>query len=68
MPAVEVETAKEKRGLRASQRMKELMTRYYIGAKTAAGTERKIAWITSGAPVEFLIAADIIPTPRTTEP
>ena len=56
-----VEAAKEKRGLRASQKMKELMTRYYIGAKMAAGTDRKIAWITSGAPVEFLIAADIIP-------
>jgi bcr-type benzoyl-CoA reductase subunit B len=26
-----------------------------------AGADRKIAWITSGAPVEFLIAADIIP-------
>ncbi len=59
MPAVEAE--KEKRRLKASQRMKELMTRYYMGAKMAAGTERKIAWITSGAPVEFLIAADVIP-------
>ena len=56
-----VEAGKEKRGLRASQKMKELMTRYYIDAKMAAGTHRKIAWITSGAPVEFLMAADIIP-------
>lgn len=47
--------------LQATQRMKELMTRYYLEAKMAEGSERKIAWITSGGPVEFLIAADIIP-------
>ncbi len=47
--------------LQATQRMKELMTRYYLEAKQAEGSERKIAWITSGGPVEFLIAADIIP-------
>jgi len=52
---------KEKIRLRASKKMKELMTLYYLGAKTAEGTEKKIAWITSGGPVEFLIAADIIP-------
>jgi bcr-type benzoyl-CoA reductase subunit B len=47
--------------LRASQKMKELMTRYYMGAKMAEGSDKKIAWITSGGPVEPLIAADIIP-------
>ncbi len=52
---------KDKNRLRASQKMKELMTRYYMGAKMAEGTEKKIAWITSGGPVEPLIAADIIP-------
>ncbi len=52
---------KEKRRLRASQKMKELMTLYYMGAKMAEGKGKKIAWITSGGPVEFLIAADIIP-------
>ena len=52
---------KEKRRLRASQKMKELMTLYYMGAKMAEGKDRKIAWITSGGPVEFLLAADIIP-------
>jgi len=41
--------------------MKELMTHYYLEAKLAEGSEKKIAWITSGGPVEFLIAADIIP-------
>ncbi|MBM4321912.1 MAG: 2-hydroxyacyl-CoA dehydratase [Deltaproteobacteria bacterium] len=52
---------KDKQRLRASQKMKELMTRYYMGAKMAEGTDKKIAWITSGGPVEFLIAADVIP-------
>ncbi len=54
-------TDKEKPRLQASQKMKELMTRYYMAAKMAEGSPKKIAWITSGAPVEFLIAADIIP-------
>ena len=35
------------------------MTNYYIEAKTTK--EKPIAWITSGAPVEFLFAMDIIP-------
>jgi len=47
--------------LRTTQKMKELMTQYYLEAKLAEGSEKKIAWITSGGPVEFLIAADIIP-------
>lgn len=47
--------------LQATQKMKELMTRYYLEAKMVARSDRKIAWITSGGPVEFLIAADIIP-------
>jgi len=55
------EPEKEKRRLRASQKMKELMTLYYTGAKMAEGRDKKIAWITSGGPVEFLIAADVIP-------
>jgi benzoyl-CoA reductase/2-hydroxyglutaryl-CoA dehydratase subunit BcrC/BadD/HgdB len=54
-------TNKEKPRLQASQKMKELMTRYYMRAKIAEGSDQKIAWITSGGPVEFLIAADIIP-------
>jgi len=39
--------------------MKALLTEYYIEAKTTK--EKKIAWITSGAPVEFLYAMDVIP-------
>jgi benzoyl-CoA reductase/2-hydroxyglutaryl-CoA dehydratase subunit BcrC/BadD/HgdB len=41
--------------------MKEIMTLYYIDAKTAAENNKKVAWITSGGPVEPLIAMDIIP-------
>ena len=41
--------------------MKEIMTQYYIEAKTAAQTGKKVAWITSGGPVEPLIAMDVIP-------
>lgn len=57
----EMETDKENRRLRTTKKMKELMTRYYLGAKVAEGSDKKIAWITSGGPVEFLIAMDIIP-------
>ena len=42
-------------------RMKEIMTGYYIDAKTAADSGKQVAWITSGGPVEPLIAMDIIP-------
>jgi bcr-type benzoyl-CoA reductase subunit B len=43
----------------AFKKMKELLTNYYFEAKTTQ--EKPIAWITSGAPVEFLYAMDIIP-------
>ena len=43
----------------AYRKMKELLTNYYIEAKTTR--EKPIAWITSGAPVEFLYAMDILP-------
>lgn len=41
--------------------MREIMTIYYIDAKTARQNNKKVAWITSGGPVEPLIAMDIIP-------
>ena len=47
--------------LKSYSRMKEIMTMYYMGAKMGEGTGQKMAWITSGAPVEFLYAADITP-------
>ncbi len=43
----------------AFKKMKELLTNYYIEAKTTQ--EKPIAWITSGAPVEFLYAMDVLP-------
>ncbi len=52
---------KEKRRIRAVKKMKEIMTAYYIEAKTAAQNGKKVAWITSGGPVEPLIAMDVIP-------
>jgi benzoyl-CoA reductase/2-hydroxyglutaryl-CoA dehydratase subunit BcrC/BadD/HgdB len=39
----------------ASARMKELMSRHYLQARYAPGV-RKVAWVTSGAPVEILQA------------
>lgn len=47
--------------IRSVKRMKEIMTAYYIDAKTAEQNGKKVAWITSGGPVEPLIAMDVIP-------
>ena len=41
----------DKRKIKCVQRMKEIMTAYYIEAKTAGQTGKKVAWITSGGPV-----------------
>ena len=57
----EKDEAKEKRKIKAVAKMKEIMTAYYIDAKTAEQTGKKVAWITSGGPVEPLIAMDVIP-------
>ena len=58
---VEKDEAKEKRKIKSVAKMKEIMTTYYIDAKTAEQTGKKVAWITSGGPVEPLIAMDVIP-------
>ena len=42
-------------------KMVQLMCGYYMGAKMSEGSARKIAWVTSGVPVELLYAADVIP-------
>jgi len=52
---------KEKRRLKSAKRLKAIMTDYYIEAKTAGQTGKKVAWITSGGPVEPLIAMDVVP-------
>ena len=41
--------------------MKQIMTEYYIEAKQAKQNGKLVAWITSGGPVEPLIAFDVIP-------
>jgi len=58
---IEKDPEKEKRKIKSVAKMKEIMTQYYIGAKMAVQNGKKVAWITSGGPVEPLIAMDIIP-------
>ncbi len=41
--------------------MKDYMMVYYSEAKSARLTGKKVAWITSGGPVEPLVAMDVIP-------
>ena len=43
------------------RKMKDILTVYYMEAKSARVSGRKVAWITSGGPVEPLIAMDVIP-------
>jgi len=48
--------------IRSAEKMKEIMTLYYMMAKMAEQEKsQKIAWITSGGPVEILHAAGVIP-------
>jgi len=53
--------SEDKRKVKAVKKMKDIMTTYYIEAKTAEQTGKKVAWITSGGPVEPLLAMDVIP-------
>ncbi len=53
---------REKRKFQSAKAMRELMTAYYTEAKVAeVDGSKKIAWITSGGPVEPLHAMDVIP-------
>ncbi|MFZ5519311.1 MAG: 2-hydroxyacyl-CoA dehydratase subunit D [Candidatus Zhuqueibacterota bacterium] len=56
-----IDPEKEKRRIKSVARMKKIMKRYYWRAKTAKYFRKKVAWITSGGPVEPLIAMDVIP-------
>jgi len=57
-----VDPEKEKTRIKSDKRMKQIMTEYYIEAKTPSEQRgKKIAWITSGGPVEPLICMDVIP-------
>jgi bcr-type benzoyl-CoA reductase subunit B len=55
------DSEQEKRKIKSVKKMKDIMMNYYIEAKTAGETGRKVAWITSGGPVEPLIAMEVIP-------
>lgn len=41
--------------LKSSRRLRELISRHYLAGQHAEGA-RKVAWVTSGGPVEFLLA------------
>jgi benzoyl-CoA reductase/2-hydroxyglutaryl-CoA dehydratase subunit BcrC/BadD/HgdB len=47
--------------LKASERMKDLMLRQFQAGWLARDAGRKVAFVTSGAPVEYLIAMDVVP-------
>jgi bcr-type benzoyl-CoA reductase subunit B len=47
--------------LKAQEELKSLMAAYYLEAKNASYNNVKIAWVSSGAPVEFLYAMGFIP-------
>jgi benzoyl-CoA reductase/2-hydroxyglutaryl-CoA dehydratase subunit BcrC/BadD/HgdB len=47
--------------IKTSRLLHQVMSGYYGAAKEAEGTGTKIAWVTSGAPVEILYAAGVIP-------
>ncbi len=54
--------ARARRKIKCVKQMKEIMTHYYIEAKTAADQGKKVAWITSGGPVEpLMIQATFFP-------
>ena len=52
---------KEQRKIKSVALMKKIMKKYYFRAKTAKWRRKKVAWITSGGPVEPLIVMDVIP-------
>ena len=56
-----IDPEREKRKIKSAKKMKEIMTNYYLEALSAGQTGKKVAWITSGGPVEPLIVMDVIP-------
>jgi benzoyl-CoA reductase/2-hydroxyglutaryl-CoA dehydratase subunit BcrC/BadD/HgdB len=56
-----IDPEKERRKIKSVALMKKIMKQYYFRAKTAKWRRKKVAWITSGGPVEPLIAMDVIP-------
>jgi hypothetical protein len=57
-----VDPDKERRKIKSDKRMRDIMAAYYMEAKTPREQRgKKIAWITSGGPVEPLHVMDVIP-------
>jgi len=54
-------TPDKKHKMKSAKKMRDLMTTYYIDALSAEQNNKQVAWITSGGPVEPLLAMDIIP-------
>ena len=51
----------KKRKIKSAKKMRDIMTTYYLEAMTAKQNNKQVAWITSGGPVEPLVAMGIIP-------
>jgi len=47
--------------IEATRKLKEMISLYFMEAKNARHNDRKVAWVTSGGPVEVLYAMDVIP-------
>lgn len=47
--------------LKKRKKMRDIMSVYYMESKSTRVSGRKVAWITSGGPVEPLLAMDVIP-------
>ncbi|WP_022664008.1 2-hydroxyacyl-CoA dehydratase subunit D [Desulfospira joergensenii] len=47
--------------IKSAKKMRDIMGLYYMDALTASQNNKLVAWITSGGPVEPLVAMDIIP-------
>ncbi len=47
--------------IKSAKKMRDIMALYYMDALAASQNKKKVAWITSGGPVEPLVAMDIIP-------
>ena len=61
MPKKNSDRAPDKKKIKSAKKMRDIMTTYYLDAMTAGQNNKLVAWITSGGPVEPLIAMDIIP-------
>lgn len=57
----DIKSDTKKHKMKSAKIMRDLMTTYYLETMGAADNGKLIAWITSGGPVEPLVAMDILP-------